>query len=77
MLLLLILLLTHLVSILNACVCVRAFVRACVCVCVCVLFCAPINSYGHDGTVGLPNYTFSKASLTKWLTNASYTLLCL
>ena len=77
MLLLLILLLTHLVSILNACVRACVYVCVCVCVCVCVLFCTPINSYGHDGTVGLPNCTFSMASLAKWLTNASYTLFYL
>ena len=33
----------------------------------------PVNSYGHVEMVSLPNHTFSRASLTKWLTSTSCT----
>ena len=44
-----------------------------ICFCLFCCFTSQVNCYGHCGTVSLPNYTFSWASLNKQLTSTSCT----
>ena len=40
-----------------------------------LMFKVPFNSYGQVKTVSSPNHTFSRASLTKWLTSTQWPYL--